>query len=141
LIDFRVGLYNEDGDLYTEYSKSPAVPVTPGEWVDAPVSADVSLRNYGHCDGVPDPFTATVFYKNDSNAPLVFSASSDIFAPPLQFHVENLLLVKNITVDFAKAGIYPPAQAPFQVKYFSVDGAPLVSGHVNIYGAFCDVDD
>jgi hypothetical protein len=119
-VDYRVGLYNEDGDVYTDYSKSPATPVTPGEWIDIPLSADVSLNNDGHCDvDIPTPYTTTVYFKDPTITPLIFTGSGAIREDPLQFHIDDLLAVKNITVDFANAAIYPGNQAPFQAKYVS----------------------
>jgi hypothetical protein len=140
--DYRLGLYNEDGDVYTDYSKSPVTPITPGEWIDIPLSADVSLNNDGHCDvDVPTPYTTTVYFKDSTITPLVFTGSGAIRQDPLQFHIDDLLAVKNITVDFANAAIYPGDQAPFQAKYVSATEAPLVTGHINIFGGFCDEDD
>lgn len=84
------------------------------------MSADVSLNNDGHCDlDVPSPYTTTVYFKDPSITPLVFTSSGTILTDPLTFHIDNLLDVKNITVDFAKAGIYPGDFAPFQAKYVS----------------------
>jgi hypothetical protein len=112
------GVWDDSVDITPDFTQSPIVPFTPGEWVPIPLSADVTVVNAGHCRlGV---YNMTVFYKDDS-APLLVSASGNPFDPEMQFHIEDMYTVKNMTLSFGPI-IYPgtPDQ-PLFVQYLSVD--------------------
>jgi hypothetical protein len=111
---YNFAILDLDPFIFADFSKSPAQPVTPGEWTPIPMSADLWLTNDGHCD--VGSYNATFSYK-DGTPPLVLWADSD---QAIHYYIADLWAVSNITLSFGPV-MYIQDRASLLANYSSAE--------------------
>jgi hypothetical protein len=121
------GVWDDRALITTDFSQRPSFPVSPGEWVPVPISVDLSVVNAGECNlGV---YNMTIFY-NDGTPPLVISAGGNPRDPALQFHIESVYVIKNMTLSFGPTIFPGTTSEPLLVRYLTAEnGKGLAGGH------------